>query len=125
MTCNRGEHSEQTHQVALFVPVGGYHGDYPSNAKHFRKMAHFMRHRSARMTLQWVKGHDGVQGNEASDALAKQGANKDRPDPMNLEIPDDFDIQGTKLLTLMQATTYKGILERKQATLRPTTEKIL
>jgi hypothetical protein len=48
-----------------------------------------MRHRSTRMTLQWVKGHDGIQGNEGSNALAKQGMNKDHPDPMNLEILDE------------------------------------
>ena len=93
------------------------------NAKMFRKAAHLMRHRSARTTLRWVKGHDGIEGNEGSDALAKQGANKRHPDPMNLEIPEDFDIQGAKLPTLTQATAYKGILERKQPEPRNTTEK--
>ena len=44
---------------------------------------------------------------------------------MNLEIPDEFNTQGAKLSTLMQATAYKGILERKQVTPRPTTEKNL
>jgi len=70
-----------------------------------------MRHRSARMTMQWVKGHNGNEGNERSDALAKQGANKQQPDPLNLDIPKELDVQGAKLATLMQATAYKGILE--------------
>ena len=81
------------------------------NAKLFRKAVHLMRHRSARTTLQWVKGHDEIQGNEGSDVLAKLGVNKEHPDPMNLEILLDFDIQGAKLLTLTQAVAYKGILE--------------
>jgi len=83
------------------------------NAKLFRKAAHLMRYRSARTTLQWVKGHNRVLGNEGSDALAKQEANKQTPNPLNLEIPKDFDIQRAKLPTLTQATMYKGILERK------------
>lgn len=61
--------------------------------------------------MQWVKGHDGIEGNEGSDRLAKQGANKRLPDLLNLEIPTDFDIQGAKLPTLTQATAYRGILE--------------
>ena len=70
------------------------------NARLFRKAAYLMRHRSATTTMQWVKGHDGNPGNEGSDALAKQGANKRRPDPLNLEVPTDFDVQGAKLPTL-------------------------
>jgi len=93
------------------------------NAKMFRKAAHLMRHRSTRTTLHWVKGHDGIEGNEGSNALVKQGANKQHPDPMNLEILEDFDIQGAKLPTLTQATAYKGILEWKQPKPRNTTEK--
>jgi len=46
------------------------------NTRLFRKAAHLMRYRSTKTTMQWVKGHDGNPGNEASDALAKQGANK-------------------------------------------------
>ena len=84
-----------------------------------------MRHRSVRTTLQWVKGHNRIQGNEGSDALAKLGANKGHPDPMNLRIPIDFDIQGAKLLTLTQAMAYKGILKRKQPDLRQTTMRNL
>jgi ribonuclease HI len=46
------------------------------NTRLFRKAAHLIRHRSAKMTMQWVKGHDGNQGNEGSDALAKLGTSK-------------------------------------------------
>ena len=95
------------------------------NARLFRKAAHLIRHRSAKTTMQWVKGHDGDQGNEGSDALAKQGANKRNPDPLNLEIPPDFDVQGAKLPTLTQATAYKGILERQQHEPRRTSTRNL
>ena len=95
------------------------------NAELFRKAAHLMRHRSAKTTMQWIKGHDGNPGNEASDALAKQGANKRLPDPLNLKIPEEYDIQGARLPTLTQATAYKGILERKQHELQNSTKKNL
>jgi len=95
------------------------------NARLFRKAAHLIRYRSARMTLKWVKGHNGTQGNEGSDALVKQGANKQNPNPLNLDIPKEFNVQGAKLFTLTQATAYKGILERKKAELRKTSKKNL
>jgi len=95
------------------------------NAQWFRKAAHLMRYRSAKTSMQWVKGHNGNQGNEGSDALAKQGANKQRPDILNLEIPKDLDIHGAKLPMLTQATAYRGILERKQPEPRNTSEKII
>jgi len=53
-------------------------------------------------------------GNEESDRLAKLGANKQDPDKLDLEIPPEFNIQGAKLATLMQAMAYKGTLERKK-----------
>jgi len=81
------------------------------NTRLFKKAAHLMRHRSARTTMQWVKGHDRNEGNEGSDALAKQGVNKRQPDLLILDVPKELDIQGAKLATLMQATAYKGILE--------------
>jgi hypothetical protein len=70
-----------------------------------------------------VKGHDGIQGNKGSDELAKREANKNYPDPMNLDIPDEFDIQGARLSTLTQATAYRGILEQKQPEIRQTTKR--
>jgi hypothetical protein len=60
-----------------------------------------------------VKGHEGDQGNEESDRLAKEGAEKEDPDHLDWEIPKEFDLQGAKLSALTQATAYKGILEKK------------
>ena len=92
------------------------------NAPFFKKTAHILKQRIAVTTFQWIKGHSGSQGNEGSDQLAKEGANKPHPDYMNLEVPIEFDLQGAKLSTLTQALAYRGIMERKTHRRRPTTE---
>ena len=84
------------------------------NANLFRKAAHLQRHRAARTSSQWTKGHSGNQGNEGSDALAKRGASKQTPDLLHLEIPIGFDVQCAKLATLTQAKAYRGTLKRKK-----------
>jgi len=95
------------------------------NAPLFRKAIHLLRTRAARTTLLWVKGHNGTIGNEESDQLAKQGANKPRADTLDLDIPAEFDLQGAKLATLTQAKAYRGILERKNVRPRRSTTKNL
>ena len=95
------------------------------NANLFKKAAHLLRLRTARTSFQWVKGHNGDNGNEESDALAKKGATKQNPDLIDLEIPIEFDIQGAKLTTLTQAKAYRGILRKKKHEPRNTTEKNL
>ena len=71
--------------------------------------------------FQWVKGHEGDQGNEESNRLAKEGAEKNEPDHLDWEIPKEFDLQGAKLSALTQATAYKGILEKKPPKTRRST----
>ena len=83
------------------------------NTKLFKKAAHLLRYQPARTTFQWVKGHNGTIGNKESDHLAKQGANKNNPDTLDLTIPMEFDLSGAKLATLTQAKAYKGIQQLK------------
>ena len=59
-----------------------------------------MRKRSATTSFKWIKGHNGNEGNEQCDLLAKQGATKVRADELNLEVPKEFDLQGVKLSSL-------------------------
>ncbi|KAH9035247.1 hypothetical protein EDB85DRAFT_1863329, partial [Lactarius pseudohatsudake] len=60
-------------------------------------------------------------GNERSDQLARQGAEKEETDNIPLEIPDHFDLQGAKLATITQAIAYKGIQENITKAPRRTT----
>ena len=91
------------------------------NAALFKKATHLLKLRTATTHLKWVKGHNGNQGNEESDALAKRGAKKEMPDELDLTIPTEFNIQGTKMSTITQAIAYQGIMTwRPQRDRRPT-----
>jgi len=82
-----------------------------SNTPFFKRAAYLLRRRTAPTAFKWVKGHDGIKGNEKCDALTKEGAAKPTPDVLDLDIPNNFNIQEAKLATLTQATAYKGIIE--------------
>ena len=79
-----------------------------------------MRNRAAPTAFKWVKGHDGVKGNEQCDRLAKAGAALPIPDVLNLDIPDNFNVQGAKLSELTQTTAYRGIRSGRPPYHRPT-----
>ena len=80
----------------------------------FKAAAYLLKRRSARTAFTWVKGHSGTQGNEESDKLAKEGALKDVPEQIDLQIPTEFDLQGAKLATIDQSTAYQGIRKSRQ-----------
>jgi ribonuclease HI len=90
------------------------------NAPYFKKAAHLLRKCTTPTSFKWIKGHDRVEGNEESDRLAKEGAQKDDKDQVNLTIPKEFDMQGAKIVTLTQVTTYQGIREAQKYSYRPT-----
>ncbi len=64
-------------------------------------------------------------GNKESDKLAKEGAEKEIPEPIDIQILTDFDVQGVKLATINQATAYKGILKKWCRPLRQGMERNL
>ncbi|KAI0686285.1 ribonuclease H-like protein, partial [Cytidiella melzeri] len=92
------------------------------NADLFRSAAYHLQKRSAVTTFEWVKGHSENEGNEGADALAGHGAQKTDEDPIDLSIPANWNITGTKLAVLSQALAYAGIRQGKTHQTRPTTE---
>ena len=95
------------------------------NAELFKRAAYLLKRRSAPTYLEWVKGHRGDRGNEESDKLAKEGANRSVPDALSLQISTEFDLQGAKLATLTQAIAYRGIRNHRKTPLRLITSRNL
>jgi hypothetical protein len=81
------------------------------NAEFFKHVAFLLRSWIATTDFKWIKGHDSVLGNEQSDQLAKEGADKIDTNILSLKVPKEFNLQGAKLATITQATTYQGIWE--------------
>ena len=89
------------------------------NAAFFQRASYLLQRRTATTTFRWVKGHDGVEGNEQCDRLAKEGAANPVVSELDLSVPNHFNVQGAKLTALTQSIAYKGILEMKRTLLRP------
>ncbi|KAG2342363.1 hypothetical protein BDR05DRAFT_886599, partial [Suillus weaverae] len=79
------------------------------NSEFIKATVYQLRKRSAQMSFEWIKGHNGQNGNEQADKLVKEGANKLTAGELDLNIPDDFNLQGAKLSAITQALAYKGI----------------
>ncbi|TFY59887.1 hypothetical protein EVJ58_g5494 [Rhodofomes roseus] len=86
------------------------------NAPIIRAMVGALRQRPRPTIFRWVKGHSGHQLNEGADKLAGEGAKKQEPDVIDLEIDGRLWVSGAKLNIMTQKLAYQGIREYKMST---------
>lgn len=81
----------------------------------FKCATAWLRARTAPTTLQWVKGHAGIEGNEGADKLAAEGTQKDPDrDELDLRIPADTMTTGATLARTGQSLIYHHLTSEKE-----------
>ncbi|KNZ75061.1 hypothetical protein J132_05009 [Termitomyces sp. J132] len=71
-----------------------------------------LRLRKGVVIIEKVKGHAGIEGNEGADELTNEGARKELPDQIDINIPKGYELHGARPATITQSTVYKGIIKK-------------
>jgi ribonuclease HI len=85
------------------------------NSEDWKALAYLLRKKAGTTEFKWVKGHDGVEGNEQADKLADKGRTAELT-YQQVKVPPNFEITGARLQTLSQKQAYKLVLRNKEIT---------
>ena len=81
------------------------------NVDILKRLAYLLKIRSAVTDFAKVKAHDTDKINEAADKLAKEGLNPSTQSQLDLTVPKEWQLSGSKLSTLTYNEIYKRVMK--------------